>query len=230
MAAQSALGSPTWRPQALQDANLADQSWSKSPTWRSKSLPRAFRRLSNGFPRAFQDLPDSEKPCSHAGESLTFMFLQHWLCTRRFGSSWSVFGASWALLGGSWAPLGLNLGALGANLGETWALLGPTWGQPGRPRDHLGRSWGQLGRTLGYMDLPKLLLGCSWRLLGASWRPQGAVLTVQSGLSNSTWRSKAFRGANSGGLELSQRPLGGTKHVRNNLPTIRATRSKSIDR
>ena len=186
---------------------------SKTSTRRSKAGlraqlggPRAFRRLSNGFPRAFQTIPDAEKPCSRAGESLIFIFLQHWLSTWLFGSTWSVLGASWALLGGSWAPLGLNLGALGANLGETWALLGPTWGQPGRPRDHLGRSWGQLGRTLGYMDLPKLLLGCSWRLLGASWRPQGAVLAVQSGLSNSTWRPKALRGDSSGGLALSQTP------------------------
>ena len=150
-----------------------------------------------------EDLLASEKPSKNFGFPLVF------LCF-----SYHCKSESWALLGGSWAPLGLYLEGLGrllgstwALLGPTWALLGPTWGQPGRPRDHLGRSWGQLGRTLGYMDLPKLLLGCSWRLLGASWRPQGAVLTVQSGLSNSTWRPKALRGASSGGLELSQMPI-----------------------
>ena len=142
-----------------------------------------------------EDLLASEKPSRNIDFPMVF------LCF-----SYNCKNESWALLGGSWAPLGLYLEGLGRLLGSTWALLGPTWGQPGRPRDHLGRSWGQLGRTLGYLDLPKLLLGCSWRFLGASWRPKGAVLAVQSGLSNSTRRPKALRGANSGGLELSQMP------------------------
>ena len=101
--------------------------------------------------------------------------------------------------GASWSPLGRLLDS-------TWSILGPTWALLGVSLAHLGRSWGQLGRTLGYMDLPKLLLGYSRRLLGVSWRPQGAVLAVQSGLSNSTWRPKALRGANFGGLELFQMP------------------------
>ena len=124
-----AFGDPlglTWRPKAPSGAQLGGPKRSKTPTWRSKAGlraqlggPRAFRRLSNGFPRAFQTIPDAEKPCSRAGESLIFIFLQHWLSTWLFGSTWSVLGASWALLGASWAPLGLNLGALGANLGTT---------------------------------------------------------------------------------------------------------------
>ena len=136
-----------------------------------------------------EDLLASEKPSKNQGFPLVF------LCF-----SYHCKIESWALLGGSWAPLGLYLEGLGR-------LLSSTWGQPGRRRDHLGRSWGQLGRTLGYLDLPKLLLGCSWRILGASRRPQGAVLAVQSGLSNSARRPKTLRGANSGGLELPQMPI-----------------------
>ena len=141
LAAQSALGSPTWRFKA-----------SKTPTWRSKAGlraqlggPRAFRRLSNGFSRAFQTIPDAEKPCSRAGESFIFMFLQYWLSAGLFGSTWRVLGASWALLGGSWAPLGLYLGVPWANLGATWVLLGPTWGLLGRLEGQLGPSFFQLG-------------------------------------------------------------------------------------
>ena len=128
LAAQSALWSLTWRSKR-----------SKRPIWRSKAGlraqlggPRAFRRLSNGFPRAFQTIPDAEKPCSRAGESLIFIFLQHWLSTWLFGSTWSVLGASWAQLGASWAPLERLLAS-------TWALLGPTWRQLGRLRSQLGR-------------------------------------------------------------------------------------------
>ena len=134
-----AFGGPngfTWRPKAPSGAQLGGPKRSKTPTWRSKAGlraqlggPRAFRRLSNGFPRAFQTIPDAEKPCSRAGESLIFIFLQHWLSTWLFGSTWSVLGASWAVLGASWAPLGLNLDALGANLGQLE-----------RPRGQLGRS------------------------------------------------------------------------------------------
>ena len=119
---------------------------------------------------------------------------------------WIRPGTNQASHGADLAPTWANLAPHEAELAPTWANLGPTWGQLGGNLDHLGRAWGQLARTLSCMDLPKLLLGCFWRLLGASWRPQGAVLAVQSGLSNSTWRPKALRGANSGGLELFQMP------------------------
>ena len=201
MEAQSWLRRCTWRPQALLGAQLGSPKRCKMPTWR----PKASLRAQLGGPMASEDLLASEKP----SKTMTFhwfFYVFHTISKVNLGLYLEGLGR---LLGSTWAQLGLNLGALGANLGETWALLGPTWthfGQLGRPRDHLGRSWGQLGRTLGYMALPKLLLGCSWRLLGASGRPQVAVLAVQSGLSNSTRRPKALRGANSGGLEVFQMP------------------------
>ena len=179
----------------MQDANLAASRKSKRSTWRSIGLLKIFWHWKNLVKTIVFHF---------------FFYVCHTIAKVNFGLCLEglgrLLGSTWRVLGASWAQLGLNLGALGANLGTTWALLGPTWEQPGRPRDHLGRSWGQLGRTLSYLDFPKLLLGCSWRLLGASWRPQGAVLAVQSVLRNSTWRPKALRGANSGGLELSQMP------------------------
>ena len=104
------------------------------------------------------------KSSSRLHESLLFMFLQCWLSTGPFGSTWSVLGASWAQLGVSWAPLGLNLGSLGRLLGSTWALLGASWAQ-------LGRSWALLGLNLG-------VLGGFWTSLGLTWPPSGLQMAI----------------------------------------------------
>ena len=70
--------------------------------------PRAFRRLSNGFPRAFQDTPDPRKPCARAG-----------------GKSIVIFFAVLAFNRALW----LNLECPGDLLGASWAQPGRSWGQ-----------------------------------------------------------------------------------------------------
>jgi len=214
--APSALRSSTWRLQAVLGAQLGGPKRSKSPTWRSKSLPRPFQWI----PKSFSGPPGLWKtmlPCRRGLHFHVFVVLAFsgafGLLLKRLGR---LLGSTWRVLGASWAQLGRSWGQLGRNLGALGANLGATWAAS-------GPSWALLGRTLGQ-------LGCILGCLSLSKRSQQL-----------NWRLKALRGANSGGLELSQMAisrsvaslraqLGGARQLRNNPLMIRATRSKSIDR
>ena len=177
MEAQSALRSSTWRPKAVQDANLAVQSWSKSPTWRSKRLPKAFRGLSKGPP----GLPDLQKPQFYLVRPLFLPFRSIGRSSALGLLSETLFGSTRALWGAIWRALGLPKRLLGC----TWRLLDASWS----PKE-------------AHLAAQSALGSSTWRPKTL----QEANLAVQGRSGSPTWRPKALPGVNLGGFQRSKPP------------------------
>jgi len=222
--AQGGLRRCTWRPQSLQDANLEAnrrpkalreanleaKSPPKTPNWRSKALPR----LKNGAPKPFQVVKNHRK---------TYVFLYFFKVFQSMRKlRWNML-CNWLRRpkSPSWTP--------------TWrpkSTQGPHFGGPERSEDpNLEIQSAPKTPTWRSRALPRTEIGGPERSKNSTWGPKRRkelYLELQSPSESPIWRAKALRDPN---LEAQRASKMQTKaFAEPNLPMIRATRSRSIDR